>query len=68
MKVPAIAASLLLVAAAAIGATQVQGQDSAAPAFDVASVKLSNPDPANPLSALPLILPTPLGPLTEGLF
>jgi uncharacterized protein (TIGR03435 family) len=64
MKVPAIAASLLLVAAAAIGATQVQGQGSAAPAFEVASVKPSNPDPANPLSALPLILPSPGGRLT----
>ena len=60
MKGPAIAASLLLLVytATAIHATQVQGQGSAVLAFEVASVKPSNPDPANPLSALPMILPS----------
>ena len=59
MKGPAIAASLLVLytTTAVSGASQVQGQITAAPAFEVASVKPGNPDPANPLSALPLILP-----------
>jgi len=38
----------------------------AAPAFEVASVKPSNPDPANPLSALPLILPSGGGRITAS--
>lgn len=31
------------------------------PAFEVASIKASNPDPSNPLSQLPLIMPQPGG-------
>ena len=67
MKGPAIAASLLVLiysATALHGASQVQGQATAAPAFEVASIKPSNPDPANPLSAIPLILPSGAGRLT----
>ncbi len=64
MRVPTIAARLFLVAVAAIGATQVQGQGAAAPAFEVASIKPSNPDASNPLSALPMIMPAPGGRLT----
>lgn len=69
MTGPAMFASLLVLvytATAAIHATQVQGQGSAALAFEVASVKPSNPDPANPLSALPLILPGGGGRLTAS--
>jgi len=68
MKGPAIVASLLALytATAAITATQVQGQGSAALAFEVASVKPSNPDPSNPLSALPLILPSGAGRITAS--
>ena len=68
MKGPAIAASLLVLytTTAVSGASQVQGQITAAPAFEVASVKLSNPDPANPLSALPLILPSGRGRITAA--
>ena len=65
MRVRTIAASLLLLTAAALGATQVQGQGSAGPAFEVASVKLSNPDPSSPLSTIPLILPSPGGRLAS---
>jgi uncharacterized protein (TIGR03435 family) len=61
---PAVGAILFLLSVAAMGSTQVQGQGSAAPAFEVASIKPSNPDPSNPLSALPLILPAPGGRLT----
>jgi uncharacterized protein (TIGR03435 family) len=61
---PAVAASLFLVSVAAIGATQVQGQGSPASAFEVASIKPSNPDTSNPLSALPLIMPAPGGRMT----
>ena len=67
MNGPAVAASLLLLfysSNSLHGASQVQGQTTAAPTFEVASVKPSNPDPANPLSALPLILPGGAGPLT----
>ena len=67
MKGPAIAASLLVLiysATALHGASQVQGQATAAPAFEVASIKPSNPDAANPLSAIPLILPSGAGRLT----
>lgn len=55
MKVPAIAAASLLICAATAGTaiSQVQGQPGAAPAFEVASVKFSNPDTTNPLSAIP---------------
>ena len=63
MRIPALAAALL-VAVAVCGATQVQGQGATAPAFEVASIKPSNPDPSNPLSALPLILPALGGRLT----
>ena len=56
MRMSALAAPLLLVAVAVFGPTQVQGQGSAAPAFEVASIKPSNPDASNPLSAIPLIL------------
>jgi hypothetical protein len=60
MKGPAIVASLfvLYTASTAIHTTQVQGQGSAPPAFEVASVKPSNPESENPLSALPVILPS----------
>jgi uncharacterized protein (TIGR03435 family) len=61
MRMPAVGATLFLVSVAAMGSTQVQGQGSAAPAFEVASIKPSNPDPSNPLSALPLIMPAPGG-------
>ena len=67
MKGPAVAASLLVLVYASPalhGASQVQGQTTAAPAFEVASVKASNPDPSNPLSAIPLILPSGGGRLT----
>ena len=64
MRVPTIAARLFLVSVAAMGATQVQGQESAGPAFEVASIKPSNPDASNPLSALPMIMPAPGGRLT----
>jgi len=60
MKGPAIAASLLAIVYASTalhGASQVQGQPTAAPAFEVASIKASNPDASNPLSAIPMILP-----------
>lgn len=63
MKGPAVVASLLVLytATVAVTATQVQGQGSGALAFEVASVKVSNPDPSNPLSAFPLILPSGAG-------
>jgi len=68
MKRPAFVASLLVLctATAAVTATQVQGQGSAALAFEVASVKPSNPDVSNPLSALPLILPSGAGRITAS--
>ena len=69
MKGPAVVASLLALytaTAAVTAATQVQGQGSAALAFEVASVKPSNPDPSNPLSALPLILPSGAGRITAS--
>ena len=68
MKGPAVVASLLVLytATAAVRASQVQGQGSAAPAFEVASVKPSNPDASNPLSALPLILPSGAGRITAS--
>ena len=68
MKGPAFVASLLVLctATAAVTATQVQGQGSAALAFEVASVKPSNPDASNPLSALPLILPSGAGRITAS--
>jgi uncharacterized protein (TIGR03435 family) len=68
MKGPALVASLLVLyaATAAVSATQVQGQGSAALAFEVASVKPSNPDASSPLSALPLILPSGAGRITAS--
>jgi uncharacterized protein (TIGR03435 family) len=68
MKGPAVVASLfaLCTATAAVTATQVEGQGSPALAFEVASVKASNPDQANPLSALPLILPSGAGRITAS--
>jgi len=68
MKGPAFVASLLVLytATAAVTATQVEGQGLAPLAFEVTSVKLSNPDPANPLSALPLILPSGAGRITAS--
>ena len=46
--------------------TALGAQTPAAPTFEVASVKPSNPnpDPSNPLSMIPLILPQPGGRLT----
>src|SRR5688500_3660275 len=61
MRVRVVAAGVFLLATAAPWMTQVQGQQSAAPAFEAASIKPSNPEPSNPLSALPLILPMPGG-------
>lgn len=68
MKGPAVVASLLVLytATVAVTATQVQGQGSGALAFEVASVKPSNPDPSNPLSAFPLILPSGAGRITAS--
>jgi uncharacterized protein (TIGR03435 family) len=68
MNWPAFVASLLVLytATAAATATQVQGQGSAALAFEVASVKASNPDASNPLSAFPLILPSGAGRITAS--
>jgi len=68
MKGPAFVAGLLVLytATAALTATQVQGQGSAALAFEAASVKPSNPDASNPLSALPLILPGGAGRITAS--
>jgi len=67
MKWPAFVASLLVLVYspnALHGASQVQGQTTPAPAFEVASIKPSNPDPANPLSAIALILPSAGGRIT----
>ena len=41
-------------------------QTPASPAFEVASIKPSNPDPNNPLSIVPLVLPQPGGRLTAS--
>ena len=64
MRVPAIAAITVLgirvkpdsaAVIAAPGATQVQGQGSSATAFEVASLKPSNPGSTNSLSAFSMI-------------
>ena len=55
-----------------LAATAASAQDPAAPAaavssdatFEVAAIKPSNPDPANPLSMVPMIRPQPGGRLT----
>jgi uncharacterized protein (TIGR03435 family) len=57
--------------AALVAATAVSAQDAAAPAptaFEVASIKRSNPnpDPANPLSGFALMLPQPGGRFTAA--
>lgn len=58
--------SLLLLLAVVLTSANVLAQAPAAPAFEVASVKPSNPnpDPSNPLSTIALMLPQPGGRFT----
>jgi uncharacterized protein (TIGR03435 family) len=52
---------LSVAAAVAIAGSALYAQTPAAPAFEVASVKPSNPDPSNPLSMVPMAMPQPGG-------
>ncbi len=56
------AAAAVAIAGSALSAqTPAAPQPTPAPAFEVASVKPSNPDPSNPLSMVPMAMPQPGG-------
>src|SRR3954471_5898436 len=64
MRSSALATAILVVAAAGgVSHTQTPAAPAAAQNFEVASIKPSNPSPAGPLGATPMVLPA-LGRLT----
>jgi uncharacterized protein (TIGR03435 family) len=57
-----------LVCAVALATTLLAATTASAQTFEVAAVKSSNPDPANPLSMVPMVRPQPGGRVTVSNF